>query len=201
MIRASSFEELFFPETMVAGAFSLQQRLNMELDLQSLFGFPCTAVLIGWDPQGADPPPLPLHVATASKNHLNEGITPLLPTVLGERCSQTISNFGHVQSYCADVNSSYKQMCWTNSWALLLIHYSELGPPPPHLGSYTRALLVSQDRDIYLPPLVSRLRENGTKSLRCPNATPPLYLDLMDQYYQSSAGQEWGIRDKPSPSR
>ncbi len=56
MIRVSSFEELIFPETMVAGAFSLQHRLNMELDLQSLFGFLCTAaVLIGWDP--ATPPP------------------------------------------------------------------------------------------------------------------------------------------------
>jgi hypothetical protein len=45
--------------------------LNMELDLQSLFGLLCTAVLIGWNPAS---------------------------------------------------------------------------PPPPHLGSYTRALLVSQDR-------------------------------------------------------
>jgi hypothetical protein len=35
-------------------------------------------------PQGADHP-LPLHVATAGKNHLNEEITPLLPTGIGER--------------------------------------------------------------------------------------------------------------------
>ncbi len=33
-------------------------RLNMELDLQSLFGLLCTAVLIGWDP-AASPPPSP----------------------------------------------------------------------------------------------------------------------------------------------
>ncbi len=33
----------------------LMRRLNMELDLQSLFGFLCSAVLIGWDP--ATPPP------------------------------------------------------------------------------------------------------------------------------------------------
>jgi hypothetical protein len=33
----------------------------------------------------------PLH----TKNHLNEEITPLLPTGIGERFSQTISNLGH----------------------------------------------------------------------------------------------------------
>jgi hypothetical protein len=32
----------------------LSHRLNMDLDLQSLFGLMCTAVLIGWDP--ATPP-------------------------------------------------------------------------------------------------------------------------------------------------
>ncbi len=30
-----------------------QHRLNMELDLESLFGILCTAVLIGWDPAGS----------------------------------------------------------------------------------------------------------------------------------------------------
>jgi hypothetical protein len=39
--------------------------------------------------------PPPLHVATAGKNHLNEEITPLLPTGIGERYGQTISNLGH----------------------------------------------------------------------------------------------------------
>jgi hypothetical protein len=29
--------------------------------------------------QGADPPPLPLHVGTGGKNHLNEKITPSSP--------------------------------------------------------------------------------------------------------------------------
>ncbi len=43
--------------------------------------------------QGADPPPL--HVETAGKNHLNEEITPLLPTGIGERYCQTISNLRH----------------------------------------------------------------------------------------------------------
>jgi hypothetical protein len=45
-------------------------------------------------PQGADPPP-PLCVAKAGKNHLTEENTPLLPTGIGERFSQTISNLGH----------------------------------------------------------------------------------------------------------
>ena len=46
-------------------------------------------------PQGADPSPRRLNVATAGKNNLNEEITPLLTTELGERYSQTISNLGH----------------------------------------------------------------------------------------------------------
>jgi hypothetical protein len=41
------------------------------------------------------PPPLPLPLARACRNHLNEEITPLLPTGIGERYSQTISNLGH----------------------------------------------------------------------------------------------------------
>jgi hypothetical protein len=45
-------------------------------------------------PQGADYLP-PLHVAKTGKNHLNDEITPLLPTGIGERFSQTISNLGH----------------------------------------------------------------------------------------------------------
>jgi hypothetical protein len=51
-----------------------------------------------YEAQGADPsPPLPLHVpvATACENQLNEEITPLLPTGIGERYFQTISNLGH----------------------------------------------------------------------------------------------------------
>jgi hypothetical protein len=43
--------------------------------------------------QGADPPPLPLHIVTAGR--VNEEITPLLPTGIGERYCQTISNLGH----------------------------------------------------------------------------------------------------------
>jgi hypothetical protein len=44
---------------------------------------------------GADPSPLPLHVATAGQNHLNEEITfPLPPTGIGERSSKTNSNLG-----------------------------------------------------------------------------------------------------------
>ncbi len=67
-------------------------------------------------PQGADPLPLPLplRVAMSGRNHLNEEITPLLPTGIGKRCSQTISNLGHaedMQRSGADVNSPYKQKC------------------------------------------------------------------------------------------
>ncbi len=36
-----------------------------------------------------------LRTAKTGKNHLNEEITPLLPTGICERFSQTISNIGH----------------------------------------------------------------------------------------------------------
>ncbi len=45
--------------------------------------------------QGADSLPPPPRVAKTGKNHLNEEITPLLPTGIGERFSQTISTLGH----------------------------------------------------------------------------------------------------------
>jgi hypothetical protein len=46
-------------------------------------------------PTGCRPPTLPLPVAAAGKNHLKDEITPLLPTGIGKRYSQTISNLGH----------------------------------------------------------------------------------------------------------
>jgi hypothetical protein len=47
-----------------------------------------------WEPQGADPPHLPPR-RKAGRNHMNEEITPLLPTGLTEQYSKTISNLGH----------------------------------------------------------------------------------------------------------
>jgi hypothetical protein len=44
--------------------------------------------------QDADPRPLSFSVAKAGKYHLNEEITPVLTTGVGERYSQTISNLG-----------------------------------------------------------------------------------------------------------
>jgi hypothetical protein len=44
------------------------------------------------------PTPIPSPSSTlgkAGRNQLNEEITPLLPTGIGERFSQTISNLGH----------------------------------------------------------------------------------------------------------
>jgi hypothetical protein len=46
-------------------------------------------------PQGTDSLPLPVRVAKTGKNNLNEEITPLLPTGIGERFSQTILNLRH----------------------------------------------------------------------------------------------------------
>ncbi len=41
------------------------------------------------------PVPPPLRVAKAGGNHLNEEVNPLLPTRIGKRYSQTITNLGH----------------------------------------------------------------------------------------------------------
>jgi hypothetical protein len=46
-------------------------------------------------PQGADPHPPSSTRGKAGRNHWNEEITPLLPTGIGERFSQTKSNLGH----------------------------------------------------------------------------------------------------------
>ncbi len=45
---------------------------------------------------------------SSGKNHLNEEITPLLPTGIGERFSQTISNLGHAALLrrCPHINES-----------------------------------------------------------------------------------------------
>ncbi len=60
------------------------------------------------DTQGADPCPLSSSLAKACRNHLNEEITLLIPTGIGERYSQTISNLGHAALLRRDVNSLYK---------------------------------------------------------------------------------------------
>jgi hypothetical protein len=45
-------------------------------------------------PQGADLRPAPSTRGQAGRNHLKDEIAPLLPTGIGERFSQTISNLG-----------------------------------------------------------------------------------------------------------
>jgi hypothetical protein len=52
--------------------------------------------------------PLSLRLAKAGRNHLNEEITPLLPTGIGVQYCQTISNLGHA-ALCVGVNSPYKR--------------------------------------------------------------------------------------------
>ncbi len=60
------------------------------------------------------PSPLPLYVTMVDRNHLNEEITPLLPTGIGEWYSQTISKFRSC-SALAPLWTPYKQKCWNNS--------------------------------------------------------------------------------------
>ncbi len=47
------------------GAMGVIHGLNIELDIQSLFGILCTAVRIGWDP--AIPPPPPRHLGSYTR--------------------------------------------------------------------------------------------------------------------------------------
>jgi hypothetical protein len=75
-----------------------------------------------FEPQGADSLPPPLRVAKTGKNHLNEEITPLLPTGIGERFSQTISNLGH--GICKLLKSSAYKAIPTRF--LALIDYSKI---------------------------------------------------------------------------
>ncbi len=80
------------------------------------------------------PPPLSQGVAKAGRNHLNEEFKPLLPTGIGERYSQTISNFGH--AWCSALAPMWTPLlrggkCWTNSGgplvnSLLWVHHREI---------------------------------------------------------------------------
>ncbi len=73
--------------------------LNMELDLQSLFGLLCTAVLIGWDP--ATPPLLP-HLGSytrallAGKDRRHLFVTPCLHQMKGSFFSRKVLSLKNV---------------------------------------------------------------------------------------------------------
>ncbi len=56
------------------------------------------------------PPPLPLRLAKAGGKSFEPGNTPLLPTGIGERYGQTISNLGHVV-IAPMCDLPYKQKC------------------------------------------------------------------------------------------
>ncbi len=103
-------------------------------------------------PTGCRPLPLPLHIATAGKNHLNADITPLLPSGIGARYCQTISNLGHalLLNRC---ELPYKRMCRTNSgcplvnsllWAFALaaVFVHKLRTSPPLLKDFTRPSIL-----------------------------------------------------------
>ncbi len=78
------------------------------------------------------PSHLPLCVAKAGRNHLNEDITPLLPTGIGERYSQTISTLGLAARRCELLH--FKRKCWTNSGGPL-VNFRVADPDPDLHGS------------------------------------------------------------------
>ncbi len=55
----------------------------------------CVTVKLVFPHRVLTPLPPPIRIAMAGKNHLNEEITPLLFTGIGERFRQTLSNLGH----------------------------------------------------------------------------------------------------------
>ncbi len=98
--------------------------------LSSLKDFPWPFTGSVWWNHRAPTPPS--STCSEDKNHLNEEIAPLLPTGIGERFSQTISNLGHA-ALLSRCDSPYKRKYWTTTrGALYLIQYSEgetcLGP-------------------------------------------------------------------------
>jgi hypothetical protein len=118
-------------------------------------------VCIAYLPEGADSPPLPLHVATAGKNHLNKEITPLLHTGIGEQYCQTISNLGHAA--LSDIRHTPGQ---ENMIADALSH-----PSPLLLSSTSSTGPVQRTSD---PPLTSltTIAENWPEEgLAAPQAT------------------------------
>jgi hypothetical protein len=70
------------------------------------------------EPQGTDPHPPSSTRGKAGRNHLNMETTPLLPTGMSERYSQTISNLGH---------AALLRRCELTQGALQLIQYSVRG--------------------------------------------------------------------------
>jgi hypothetical protein len=61
--------------------------------------------------QGGSSQPLPPLIAKADRNHWNDEITPLLPTGIGERYSQTISNLGQAALLRRCELPLYKRKC------------------------------------------------------------------------------------------
>ncbi len=91
----------------------------------------------------------PLHVAKTDRNNLNEEITPLLPTGIGQRYCQTIS-INNMQCSCADVTPPTNESAELTQGALQLINYSEgtvFHATSPMSGQQTSAL-SSQPHDV-----------------------------------------------------
>ncbi len=67
----------------------------------------------GLNRNSGSPPPTSTRGKTG-RNQLNEEITPLLPTGIGQRFIQNISNLGHA-ALLRRYELPYKRKCWTNS--------------------------------------------------------------------------------------
>ncbi len=113
-------------------------RLNMELDLQSLFGFLCAAVLIGWDPAT---PPLPPHLVSNTRAPLVSQdrrplfITPwdlclrcihllYLASCSDKFCIFTCNNFhGKFAKRNMQLCRIYLSLFFNTKWAILMRHF------------------------------------------------------------------------------
>ncbi len=159
---------------------------------------------------GAGPPPLPLRVGKAGRNHLNEEITPPpLPTAIGERYSQTISNLGLAALLCRCELPPLNESAEITG-ALYLIHYSEnytyrrrcqlpskprrrraAAHAPPR--SQTTSVKVRNHRlnmELDLQSLFGLHVHSCTHLLRPRNSPPPLALPpAFGLIYESPFGQ------------
>ncbi len=72
------------------------------------------------------PSPIPLRVVKTGRNHLNEEITPLLPTGIGDRFKPNLINLGHAAPL-----RRCERKCWTNSGGPLVNSLLWGVPLPP----------------------------------------------------------------------
>ncbi len=118
---------------------------------------------------GVPAPPLHLRIAKADRNIFKGGNYPLLPTGIGERYSQTISNLGHaggplVNSLLWDRNLERIK----NSTGVTGFRPSPLPPPPPFCKGFVCRIHWSRSSAWLLRYAADRTQFFSVSLSRCP---------------------------------